>query len=300
MKDRLFVLSQYLLPHHLISRLAGCLAECRVPWVKNTFIKAFVRHFQVDMHEARVEDPTAYEHFNAFFTRALKEGARPIDPTPGAVLNPCDGAISQLGRVEQGRIFQAKGHSYSVTELLGGDHEHAAPFMGGDFATVYLSPKDYHRVHMPLTGTLREMIYVPGRIFSVNTVTAEGVPELFARNERVVCLFDTERGPMAMVLVGAMIVASIETVWAGLVTPPKRTLKRVRYDEAARAPIQLEKGAEMGRFKLGSTVILLFGPDQADWADHLSALTPVRMGETLGRAKAASAPASPAPDLPQP
>ena len=169
-------------------------------------------------------------------------------------------------------------------ELLGGDHERAAPFMGGAFATVYLSPKDYHRVHMPVSGTLREMVYVPGRIFSVNTVTAQGVPELFARNERVVCLFDTEHGPMAMVLVGAMIVASIETVWAGLVTPPKRTLKTFRYDAAARAPIHLEKGAEMGRFKLGSTVILLFGPEQVRWAEQLGPLSPVCMGEALGLA----------------
>lgn len=284
MKDRLFVLSQYLLPHHLISRLAGCLAECRLPWLKNAFIKAFIRHFKVDMREAQIEEPTEFEHFNAFFTRALKDGARPLDPAEDAILNPCDGAISQLGRVEQGRIFQAKGHSFSVMELLGGDHQRAAPFMGGEFATVYLSPKDYHRVHMPLAGTLREMVYVPGRIFSVNTVTAEGVPELFARNERVVCLFDTERGPMAMVLVGAMIVASVETVWAGLVTPPKRTLKSVRYDEAARAPIHLDKGAEMGRFKLGSTVILLFGPQQARWAADLAALSPVRMGESIGHA----------------
>ena len=299
MKDRLFVFIQYLLPHHLISRLAGCLAECRLPWVKNSFIKAFIRHFGVPMHEAKIEEPTAFEHFNAFFTRALKDGARPLDPTPGAVLNPCDGAISQLGKIEQGRIFQAKGHSYSVMELLGGDHQRAAPFMGGDFATVYLSPKDYHRVHMPLAGTLREMVYVPGRIFSVNTVTAEGVPELFARNERVVCLFDTEHGPMAMVLVGAMIVASIETVWAGLVTPPKRTLKTFHYDEAARGPIHLEKGAEMGRFKLGSTVILLFGADRIAWSEQLSALTPVRMGEGLGQAKPASDIALTPSDAPQ-
>jgi phosphatidylserine decarboxylase len=165
-------------------------------------------------------------------------------------------------------VFQAKGHSFSVLELLGGDAAVAAPFMGGDFATIYLSPKDYHRVHMPLAGTLREMVYVPGRIFSVNQTTAENVPELFARNERVVCLFDTERGPMAVVLVGAMIVASIETVWAGLVTPPKRELKTFRYDEAARAPIHLEKGAELGRFKLGSTAIVLFGPDQVKWAEN--------------------------------
>ncbi|MBD1600800.1 archaetidylserine decarboxylase [Pseudomonas typographi] len=290
MKDRLFILAQYLLPHHLISRLAGCLAECRVRWVKNAFTGWFAGHFRVDMSEAQVEDITAYEHFNAFFTRALKPDARPLDPTPGAVLCPADGAISQLGPIEHGRVFQAKGHSFSVLELLGGDPAIAAPFMGGQFATVYLSPRDYHRVHMPLAGTLREMIYVPGRIFSVNQTTAEDVPELFARNERVVCLFDTERGPMAMVLVGAMIVASIETVWAGRVTPPKRDLKRWRYDEAARGPVHLEKGAEMGRFKLGSTVIVLFGPGQVQWGHPLEALSPVKMGQGLGLPAAGKAP----------
>ena len=220
MKSRLFIISQYLLPHHLLSRLAGCVAECRARWFKNAFTAWFAKRYQVNMSEALVEDLTAYEHFNAFFTRALKPGARPLDETPGAILCPADGAVSQLGPIEHGRIFQAKGHSFSALELLGGDPALAAPFMGGEFATIYLSPKDYHRVHMPLAGTLREMVYVPGRLFSVNQTTAENVPELFARNERVVCLFDTERGPMAVVLVGAMIVASIETVWAGLVTPP--------------------------------------------------------------------------------
>lgn len=283
MKERLFILSQHLIPHHLLSRLIGCAAECRAAWFKNRLIGWFAKQYQVDMSEAQVEDLNAYEHFNAFFTRALKDGARPLDNTPGAVLCPADGAISQLGRIEHGRVFQAKGHSYSVTELLGGDSERAAAFMGGDFATVYLSPKDYHRVHMPLAGTLREMIYVPGRLFSVNQTTAENVPELFARNERVVCLFDTERGPMAVVLVGAMIVASIETVWAGLITPPKRELKTVRYDEAARAPISLEKGTELGRFKLGSTAIVLFGPEQVKWAEELGANSPVRMGQLLGQ-----------------
>ena len=282
MKQRLFIASQYLLPHHLLSRLIGCAAECRASWFKNRLITWFAKQYQVNMSEAQVEDPTAYQHFNDFFTRALKDGARPLDPTPGAVLCPADGAVSQLGKIEHGRIFQAKGHSFSLVELLGGDTERAAPFMGGEFATIYLSPKDYHRVHMPLAGTLREMVYVPGRLFSVNQTTAENVPELFARNERVVCLFDTERGPMAVVLVGAMIVASIETVWAGLVTPPKRTLKTVRYDEAARAAVELDKGAEMGRFKLGSTAIVLFGPDQVQWAEQLSAGSAVRMGQGLG------------------
>ena len=280
MKQRLFILSQYLLPHHLLSRLIGCAAECRATWFKSRLIAWFARRYQVDMREAAVEDLNAYEHFNAFFTRALKEGARPLDTTPGAILCPADGAISQLGKIEHGRIFQAKGHSYSVLELLGGDAERTAPFMGGDFATVYLSPKDYHRVHMPLAGTLKEMVYVPGRLFSVNQTTAENVPELFARNERVVCLFDTERGPMAVVLVGAMIVASIETVWAGLVTPPRRELKNVRYDQP-QGPIQLDKGAEIGRFKLGSTAIVLFGPEQVQWAASLGETSPVRMGQQL-------------------
>ncbi|ARS47461.1 phosphatidylserine decarboxylase [Ectopseudomonas mendocina DLHK] len=285
MKQRLFILSQYLLPHHLLSRLIGCVAECRIGWLKNRLIAWFAKQYRVDMSEAQVEDLSAYEHFNAFFTRALKAGARPLDETPGAILCPADGAISQLGVIEHGRLFQAKGHSFSATELLGGDAERAAPFMGGQFATVYLSPKDYHRVHMPLAGTLKEMVYVPGRLFSVNQTTAENVPELFARNERVVCLFDTERGPMAVVLVGAMIVASVETVWAGLVTPPKRELKSTRYDAESRGPIELAKGAELGRFKLGSTAIVLFGPQQVQWAEELTAGSTVRMGQLLGNAQ---------------
>jgi phosphatidylserine decarboxylase len=284
-KERLFIASQYLLPHHLLSRLIGYAADCQVEWFKNRLIRWFVRRYQVDMSLAQVEDPSAYAHFNAFFTRALKDDARPLETTPGAILCPADGTISQLGAIEQGRIFQAKGHSFSVQELLGGDSAHAQTFLGGEFATVYLSPKDYHRVHMPLAGTLREMIYVPGRLFSVNQSTAENVPNLFARNERVVCLFDTERGPMAVVLVGAMIVASIETVWAGLVTPPKRELKTLRYDEAARAPISLAKGAELGRFKLGSTAIVLFAANQVQWAETLAAGSAVCMGQGLGQGR---------------
>ncbi|MDG9967982.1 phosphatidylserine decarboxylase [Achromobacter mucicolens] len=280
-KDQLFLASQYLAPHHLVSRFFGYASDCREPAVKNWMISRFVRKYGVNMSEALQEDPLAYDCFNDFFTRALKDGARPLDEEPGAVVCPADGAISQMGAIEQGRIFQAKGHSYGLADLLGGDTERAAPFQGGQFATIYLSPKDYHRVHMPVAGTLREMIHVPGRLFSVNPLTARNVPRLFARNERVVCIFDTEHGPMAVVLVGAMIVASIETVWAGLVTPYKRRIKSVRYDAAARAPIHLEKGAEMGRFKLGSTAIVLFGPDKIRWADTPSVLGPVRMGELL-------------------
>ena len=203
---------------------------------------------------------------------------RPI--TQEGIACPADGAISQLGKIEEDRIFQAKGHHYTLTQLLGGDEAVAAPFVNGDFATVYLSPKDYHRVHMPFAGTLKEMIYVPGQLFSVNTVTAGQVPGLFARNERVVCLFETELGPMAVVLVGAMIVASVETVWAGLVTPPKRQLKRVDYQKQPEA-MTLDRGAEMGRFKLGSTAIVLFGPNKVQWNPSLKAGLTVSMGEQM-------------------
>ena len=252
-KQRLFIFMQYVLPHHTLSRLIGRLAECESTWFKNRLITWFIKRYNVNMSEARLEDPSAYRHFNDFFTRELKAGARPLDTSEKSVLSPADGAISQLGAIEHGRIFQAKDHSFSLLELLGGNTERAAPFMGGSFSTVYLSPKDYHRVHMPLTGILREMVYIPGRLFSVNQTTAEHVPELFARNERVACIFDTEQGPMAVVLVGAMIVASIETVWAGLITPPMRELRSYDYSQTARQPITLEKGAELGRFKLGST-----------------------------------------------
>lgn len=279
MRDRLFIASQYLLPQHLLSRLAGGLANCTWDWVKNPFITWFVKRYQVDMSQAVEQDPTAYACFNDFFTRALLPDARPLDPDARSILCPADGAISQLGSIEHGRIFQAKGQSFSALELLGGNPAHARLFQGGQFATVYLSPSDYHRVHMPLGGTLREMIHVPGKLFSVNQTTAENVPELFARNERVVCLFDTDAGPMAVVLVGAMIVASIETVWAGLVAPPQRQVRSEQY--GASAPV-LERGAEMGRFKLGSTAIVLFGPGHARWDDQLGAGSLVRMGQKLG------------------
>lgn len=280
-KQRLFIFMQYVLPHHMLSRLIGRLAECETPWFKNRLITWFVKRYQVDMSEALQEDPSAYQHFNDFFTRALKAGIRPLDSSEKSVLSPADGAISQLGKIEHGRIFQAKGHSFSLLELLGGDAERAAPFMGGSFSTVYLSPKDYHRVHMPLTGILREMVYIPGRLFSVNQTTAENVPELFARNERVACIFDTEQGPMAVVLVGAMVVASIETVWGGLITPPQRQLRSYDYSQAARQPITLEKGAEMGRFKLGSTAIVLFGPDHVTWDTDFQQTSTVKVGQRL-------------------
>ncbi len=280
MRERLFIISQYLLPQHLLSRLAGCLANCTWAWVKNPFISWFVKRYGVDMREAEQTDPLAFACFNDFFTRALKPGARPLAPEPDAILCPADGTISQIGKIEHGRIFQAKGQSFSVLELVGGNPAHAALFQGGEFATVYLSPKDYHRVHMPCAGTLTDMVYVPGKLFSVNQITAENVPELFARNERVVCLFDTSHGPMAVVLVGAMIVASVETVWAGLVAPPTRQLKAERYGQAAPT---LERGSEMGRFKLGSTAIVLFGPGHAAWDPAMRAGAAVSMGQAMGK-----------------
>jgi len=281
LKDQLFIYSQYLTPQALLSSLFGCLAQCRTAPLKNRAIARFIRQYGVDMSEALEPDPTAYEHFNAFFTRALKPGARPLDASPGAVLSPADGAISQLGAIRDGRIFQAKGHHFTADELLGGDAERAEPFRNGNFATIYLSPRDYHRVHMPTAGTLRETVYVPGRLFSVNPLTARSVPRLFARNERLACLFDTEFGPMAVVLVGAMIVGAMETVWAGQVKPHGSRIVTTRYETGA---VRLEKGAEMGRFKLGSTVVLLFPPGRVNWSESLGPLSGVRMGQALGRA----------------
>lgn len=280
-KDQLFIYGQYLAPQALVSSLFGRLAHCRVAGLKNLAIARFIRRYGVDMSEALEPDPTAYEHFNAFFTRALKPGARPLDPAPGAVLCPADGAISQLGSIRGGRIFQAKGHDFSAEELLGGDAQRASAYRDGSFATIYLSPRDYHRVHMPVAGTLRETVYIPGRLFSVNPLTARTVPRLFARNERLACLFDTELGPMAVVLVGAMIVGAMKTVWGGQVAPHGSRIVTTRYDDGA---VRLDKGAEMGRFQLGSTVVLLFGAGRIDWSDALGPLSGLRMGQALGRA----------------
>ena len=277
--DSLFILMQHIVPQHLLSRAMGFLAELRYPlWLKNWVIKQFVAHFKVDMSEAAEPDIEGYVHFNAFFTRALQDGARPVADAP--VVCPADGAISQLGEIDGGRIFQAKGRSFTTTELLGGDAERAFLFKDGEFATIYLSPRDYHRVHMPVAGTLTSTCYIPGKLFSVNGTTAENVDRLFARNERLVCHFDTEVGPMAMILVGAMVVAGIETVWSGQVAPPPATPQSQDYTTLPE-PIFLDKGEEMGRFKLGSTVILLFAEDAISWQDTYAAGTVTRLGEAL-------------------
>lgn len=280
MKDKLFIALQYIIPQHLLSRMAGWLGETSISCIKNPFTNWFVQQYGVNMSEAIIEDPTAYKSFNDFFTRALKDNARPIDSQSNSIVSPADGAISQLGDIKNGRIFQAKGQDFSLTELLGGDLDIAKPFMGGKFATVYLSPKDYHRVHMPMNGKLKSMIHVPGDLFSVNTTTAENVPRLFARNERTVCIFDTEIGPMAVVLVGAMIVASIETVWAGQTTPLKREIKTTHYPQNDK--IKLQKGEEMGRFKLGSTAVVLFAKDAMSWDEDYQAGSATVMGKKFG------------------
>lgn len=281
MKDSLFILVQHLLPQHLLSRCAGKLADCKLTAIKNPFIRWFVSRYQVDMSQAEETEPTAYPSFNAFFTRALKQDARPLPFDDTLIVSPADGTISQLGAVEEGRLLQAKGRDFCVKTLLGGDLALAEEFQGGNFATIYLSPRDYHRVHMPMAGILREMIYVPGKLFSVNQLTSQRVNNLFTRNERAVCIFDTDAGPMALVLVGAMIVAGIETVWSGQVAPAPHGLMHNDYTQHS-PPVQIARGAEMGRFKLGSTVIAVFGPGMSSLKKHLSAGDTVKMGHPLG------------------
>lgn len=278
LSDRLLTLPQYLVPQHGLSRLVGALAESRTPWIKDTFIRKFAARYGIDMSEAAEPNLGAYESFNAFFTRALKPGARPLDSRADSILCPADGAISQLGPITQDQIFQAKGHSYSLADLLASELD-AQPYIGGQFATVYLSPRDYHRVHMPMAGRLVKSVYVPGELFSVNTRTAEQVPNLFARNERLVAHFETSAGPMVVVLVGAMIVASIETVWGGVEAIGSDI--RVTSHSGDKARI-LDRGAELGRFRLGSTAIVLFGPDVMSWDAQYQAGTPTRMGERMG------------------
>src|SRR5690554_2544237 len=281
MLDKLFVLSQYATPQLAISRLAGRLADNdRTPPLKNRVIKWFTGRYGVDMSDAIESEPAAYPSFNAFFTRALTPGLRPLAGGEATFISPVDGAISQLGQVSADRVFQAKGQSFSLIELLGGDEHRAEAFADGEFSTIYLSPKDYHRIHMPMAGTLREMVYIPGKLFSVNPATAENVPDLFARNERVACIFDTEAGPMALVLVGAMIVGSIETVWSGVVARGDGRVRAARYEgDQAR---QFAKGDEMGRFRLGSTVVMVMPKGSVRWNDDQVAGKQVRMGEAFG------------------
>jgi phosphatidylserine decarboxylase len=287
--DRVKSLLLYPLPHHGVSGIVHRATRWRLrPW-KNWLIRTISRRYGVDLADARERNPGAYEHFNAFFTRELAHGARPLPAEPRAIACPADGTVSELGALDGGHILQAKGHRYTASALLGGDEALAARFQGGHFLTVYLSPRDYHRVHMPLGGRLRRMIHVPGRLFSVAPHTVRAVPGLFARNERVVTLFDTDAGPMALVLVGAICVASIETVWAGEVVPPRaRRVTRTDYDDPT---LRFIRGSEIGRFNMGSTVIVLFPRGKVDWSSALRAGDEVRMGQAVGRLVQAPVPA---------
>lgn len=275
--DRLKSWPLYLLPHHLCSRLIFRLTRVESRMVPGA-IRIFCKVFDVDLNEAAQSQATDYPTFNAFFTRELKAGARPLHNSGKALVSPVDGRVSESGQIRDGQLLQAKGKSYTVSDLLGGRDGDVASFNGGQFATLYLSPRDYHRIHMPIEGVLCAMHYLPGRLFSVAPHTVRVVPRLFARNERVVCLFDTPAGKMAMVLVGAINVAAIETVWAGLITPPNGSAPR--FQDYSDGPT-LQCGEEMGRFNMGSTVILLLEKGSA-WNGQLSAGNPVRMGQAIG------------------
>ena len=279
MSDRLKVTAQYLIPKQALTVLAGKLASARAGGLTTRVIRWFVGRYGVNMAEAANPDIASYPSFNEFFTRPLKPGARPL--ADADYICPVDGAISQFGRIERDQIFQAKGHSYSTHALVGGDRDLAIQFQDGEFATLYLSPRDYHRIHMPCDGRLTRMIYIPGELFSVNPTTARGVPGLFARNERVVCVFENDAGPFVLTLVGATIVGSMATVWHGQVNPPRPgTIKEWDY---APGEVVLKKGDEMGRFLLGSTVVMLFPKRRLRFTDAWAPARAIRMGEAMGQ-----------------
>jgi phosphatidylserine decarboxylase len=279
-KEALTTLPQYILPHHFLSALMSKFTHSEIKVWKNLMIQQIIKIYGVNMSESKEQDINQFASFNQFFTRELKADARPITAVNNAIACPADGAVSQAGLIEQGNIFQAKGKSFTAVDLLGGDSKRAAAFENGCFTTIYLSPKDYHRLHMPIKGRLTEMVHIPGRLFSVNTATTNSVPGLFARNERVACLFDTEVGPMALILVGAIFVSSIETTWHGVVTPPSiESVRSWQYQDDA--PV-IEKGEEMGRFNMGSTIIVLFGKDKAQWDASFEAGKTVNLGEMIG------------------
>jgi phosphatidylserine decarboxylase len=279
---RAFVTLQHLLPQHGISRLVLAATRSRAPWFKNALIRLFVRGFRPDMTDAVESEPSAYPSFNAFFTRALRPETRPIDTDPRAIVSPVDGTVSEAGILTADRLLQAKGRDYTLRALLAGGSAWERTFAGGSFATIYLAPYNYHRIHMALPGELRQSFYVPGRLFSVNRTTAQLVPGLFSRNERVFCGFDAGGMPWAIILVGALNVGSMATVWHGDVTPRKHREITALPVQDVLAPVVLPKGAEMARFNMGSTVILLLPKDAADWAATLTAGRVLRMGERIG------------------
>lgn len=278
--EKAFIGLQFILPHHALSRLMGTLTQCRIAFIKNLFIENITRIYDVNLAEAQRTSAREYTCFNDFFTRALSAGARPICKGPGQLASPADGAVSQLGTIDDGNLIQAKGRTYSLSALLGRQDDLTSQFAGGHFLTIYLSPRDYHRLHMPMRGELRQMLHIPGRLFSVNDATARGVDQLFARNERVVAIFDTAAGPMALILVGAIFVASIETVWHGIVTPPHT--HAIQSWDYPKGEVVLDKGAEMGRFNMGSTIIVLLGKDRIEWALGLAPGSATQVGAEIG------------------
>ncbi|WP_448757920.1 archaetidylserine decarboxylase [Aggregatibacter sp.] len=282
--QRAKVAFQYIMPQLYLTQLAGWFAQQKWGAVTHFVIKAFAKKYNVDMSEAKKENFSDYESFNQFFIRELKDDARKINENLTALCLPADGRVSQIGHIDDDRLLQAKGHFFSLSDLLAGDEELVNTFKNGEFVTIYLSPRDYHRVHMPCDATLRKMIYVPGDLFSVNPFLAEHVPNLFARNERVICVFDTAFGPMVQILVGATITASMSTVWAGVINPPRTGEVKV-WTYQGDSAIKLTKGQEMGAFQLGSTVINLFPANSVTLAEHLEVDVPVRMGEILATMK---------------
>jgi phosphatidylserine decarboxylase len=282
LRERAFVGLQYLLPQHLLSGLVYRLTRSRIGWLKNLLIGAFMRSFKPDMSEAELTDPHAYSSFNSFFTRALRSGARPVPAAAEAIASPVDGTVSQAGELREDRLYQAKGHDYTLAQLLAESTDYVELFRGGSFATIYLAPFNYHRIHMPLDGLLRGAWHVPGSLFSVNQTTAALVPGLFARNERIICLFESAHGPFAMVLVGALFVGSMRTIWHGEVTPRRAGGPNPLLPEPEVA-LTVPRGAEFARFNMGSTVILLLPPGMASWRSNLDAGEVLRVGESIGR-----------------
>ena len=276
--DKLVTFPQYLIPQHVLSLVMYRVTRCEVVWFKNLIISTIIKQYRVNMAEAAEMNLDYYSSFNAFFTRLLRNGVRPISESD--IVSPVDGVVSQVGLVTSGQIVQAKGQEYSVLALLGGDDAVTSEFVGGQFATIYLSPKDYHRIHMPVTGTLRKMRYIPGKLFSVSPRTARVVPDLFARNERVAITFDTDFGPIVMVLVGAIFVGSMETIWAGQITPSYgKVIQQWTYN--GEQAITIEKGQEMGRFNMGSTVVMLVSKDAALFNDKVEAEATIQLGNAM-------------------
>lgn len=278
MFDRLFSYFQYVLPQHRLTTFAGALANSKTVWLKNWLIQRFIKVYHIDLTDALIEDPMAYESFNQFFIRKLKTDCRPIAAESNAIASPADGFIAQIGTIHQKQLLQAKNFYFDLDTLLGGDTQLAACFDSGAFATIYLAPHNYHRVHMPLTGQLEKTIYVPGRLFSVNRMTSQWIPQLYSRNERLITVFNTEAGPMAVILVGAMIVGNIQTTW-------RKHPYQADQINIESYSCSLKKGDELGHFKLGSTVILLFGKNKAQWLPSMQANSMIKMGELLGHTK---------------